>query len=85
MPEREPIKELLKRPGVYGVKNIDIHENFKQDSGIYNDLAILTLAKPITFTSGRKKGKLQTKGDLSKSKSTVKLRFYLITLIYNSH
>ena len=62
-----PIEELLALPGVYGVKKIEIHEDF-EFLPIQNDLAILTLEKSITFDSKTKKGKLQTKSYLSKSK-----------------
>ena len=59
-----PKKELLKLPGVYGVKKIEIHEDYEdKDSSSYiiNDLAILTLAKPFIFDNETKKGELQTK------------------------
>ena len=66
MPQ-EPKKELLKRQGVYGVKNIEIHQDY--DAVNYqNDLAILTLATPITFDSETKKIELQTKSYHTKSK-----------------
>ena len=69
-----PKKELLKLPGVYGVKKIEIHEDYeKRDedgSLIYliNDLAILTLAKPFMFDDETKKGELQTKSYHAKGK-----------------
>ena len=61
-----PKKELLKLPGVYEAKRIDIHEDFERkyedgSSSLKNDLAILTLAKPFMFDNNTKKGELQTK------------------------
>ena len=71
MPQ-EPKKELLKRHGVYGVKNIEIHQDY-DDVNFQNDLAILTLATPITFVTETKKIELQTKSYRTKSKVQSKL------------
>ena len=66
MPQEQK-KELLKRQGVYGVKNIEIHQDYDALKS-QNDLAILTLATPITFDSETKKIELQTKSYRTKSK-----------------
>ena len=70
-----PKKELLSLtiPGVYEVKKIEIHEDYedKNEDGSFslkNDLAILTLAKPIMFDNETKKGELQTKNYHAKGK-----------------
>ena len=52
--------------GVYGVKKIEIHKDYYRPKA-YNDLAILTLARPITFDSGTNKGELQAESYLAKS------------------
>ena len=64
---RKPIQQLLAMQGVYGVKKIEIHKDYYHPKA-YNDLAILTLATPIKFDSETKKGELQTKNYLAKSK-----------------
>jgi hypothetical protein len=66
-----PKKELLSLtiPGVYGVKEIEIHEDYvEKDVDGKNDLAILTLAKPFMFDNETKKGELQTKSYHTKGK-----------------
>jgi hypothetical protein len=53
-------KQLLKIPGVHGIKKIEIHEDYVPGAFL-NDLAIITLTKPFNFRSKkRKKGMLQT-------------------------
>jgi secreted trypsin-like serine protease len=69
---QEQKKELLKRRGVYGVKKIEIHEDYDEND-VENDLAILTLARPITFDRETKKIELQTKSYRTKSKVQSKL------------
>ena len=71
MPQEQK-EELLKRQGVYGVKNIEIHQDY-HDVNSQNDLAILTLATPITFDTETKKIELQTKSYRTKSKVQSKL------------
>ena len=68
----KPIQELLAIQGVYGVKKIEIHKDYNRLKA-YNDLAILTLATPITFDSETKKIELQTKSYRTKSKVQSKL------------
>ena len=63
-----PKQELLTIPGVYGVKKIEIHEDFDDlNEPPHSDLAILTLAKPFMFDNKTKKGELQTKSYHTKS------------------
>ena len=61
----EQKEELLKRRGVHGVKKIEIHKDYEI---VLNDIAILTLEKPITFDGETKKIELQTKRYRTKSK-----------------
>ena len=68
----EQKNELLKRPGVHGVKKIEIHADY-DDNEIQNDLAILTLANPITFDDETKKIELQAKSYRTESKVQSKL------------
>ena len=68
----EQKEELLKRRGVHGVKKIEIHKDY-DDENSQNDIAILTLEKPITFDGETKKIELQTKRYRTKSKVQSKL------------
>ena len=60
-----PKQKLLTIPGVHGVKKIERHKDYNGQK-LYNDLAILTLAKPITFDNETTKGELQTNKPKSK-------------------
>ena len=64
-------KKLLKIPGIFGVKKIEIHENYVPGQ-FFNDIAIMTMTKPFEFDrktkDKTKKGKLQTKTYITKSK-----------------